>query len=276
MLDVSFLLMCCSVYQHLLWSSSWYHLLIGQQFWIIVSNEQTALSDPQQVQGNGNSFETVCLCCQAVSFEIVLFISSNEDCFRLDSDVVTDWERKSNPLNLKSYNLADKWGGRQANSPNFFIHHSPPRHALIPPILFSCSTNLPRTRAIRLTKMVLVLVVVYLVSVGPYHILQLVNLTVRRPTLTYHTCYYLSVCLSYAASSINPFIYILLSRHFRRRMTGRKPSSVPSVEREAVVEVPTPHSCHGWAYTSPSVPPLLFLPLSLLGWSRKLTQTSIK
>ncbi|XP_029927953.1 melanin-concentrating hormone receptor 2 [Myripristis murdjan] len=108
-----------------------------------------------------------------------------------------------------------------------------------------CSTNLPRTRAIRLTKMVLVLVVVYLVSVGPYHVLQLVNLTVRRPTLTYHTCYYLSVCLSYAASSINPFIYILLSRHFRRRMTGRKPSSGPSLEREAVIEVPTPHSCHG-------------------------------
>ncbi|XP_071758587.1 melanin concentrating hormone receptor 2a [Centroberyx gerrardi] len=107
------------------------------------------------------------------------------------------------------------------------------------------STNLPRMRAIRLTKMVLVLVAVFLVSVGPYHVLQLVNLTVRRPTLAYHTCYYLSVCLSYAASSINPFIYILLSGHFRRRLTRRMTSSGPSVEREPAIQVPTPHSSFG-------------------------------
>ncbi|KAM6967618.1 melanin-concentrating hormone receptor 2 [Aplochiton taeniatus] len=106
----------------------------------------------------------------------------------------------------------------------------------------SYSTHLPRIRAIRLTKMVLVLVAVFLLSVGPYHILQLVNLTVQRPTLAYHTCYYLSVCLSYAPSSINPFIYILLSRHFRRRMTARKTPSAQSLEREAPVQSHTPHS----------------------------------
>ncbi|CAB1333641.1 unnamed protein product, partial [Coregonus sp. 'balchen'] len=105
------------------------------------------------------------------------------------------------------------------------------------------ANNQSRERAIRLTKMVLVLVAVFLVSVGPYHMLQLVNLTVRRPTLAYYTCYYLSVCLSYAASSINPFIYILLSGHFRRRLTYRKPASRPSVEREpSGPHVRTPHS----------------------------------
>ncbi|CAL8248016.1 unnamed protein product [Lota lota] len=107
------------------------------------------------------------------------------------------------------------------------------------------STNLPRARAIRLTKMVLVLVGVFLLSVGPYHILQLVNLTVRRPSLAYHTCYYLSVCLSYAASSINPFIYILLSGQFRRRLTGpRIPGGPSAAEREASAHAHTPHSSY--------------------------------
>ncbi|XP_059364755.1 melanin-concentrating hormone receptor 2-like [Carassius carassius] len=94
------------------------------------------------------------------------------------------------------------------------------------------NTSLPRERVVRLTKMVLVLVAVFLVSVGPYHVLQLVNLSVPRPSLAYHTCYYLSVCISYAASSINPFIYILLSGHFRHRLVCRDAPSMPSVERE--------------------------------------------
>ncbi|XP_076135769.1 melanin-concentrating hormone receptor 2 [Alosa pseudoharengus] len=83
------------------------------------------------------------------------------------------------------------------------------------------SSSVPRDRVVRLTKTVLVLVAVFLMSVGPYHVLQLVNLSVRRPSLAYHTCYYLSVCLSYAASSVNPFIYILLSGHFRLRLRRR-------------------------------------------------------
>ncbi|KAL2084823.1 hypothetical protein ACEWY4_020341 [Coilia grayii] len=83
------------------------------------------------------------------------------------------------------------------------------------------NTSIPRERVVRLTKTVLVLVSVFLASVGPYHVLQLVNLSVRRPSLAYHTCYYLSVCLSYAASSVNPFIYILLSGHFRLRLCLR-------------------------------------------------------
>ncbi|XP_017580783.1 melanin-concentrating hormone receptor 2 [Pygocentrus nattereri] len=90
------------------------------------------------------------------------------------------------------------------------------------------STSVPRQRVVRLTKMVLVLVAVFLVSVAPYNVLQLVNLQVLRPSLAYHTCYYLSVCLSYASSSINPFIYISLSGHFRRRMVCRDAPSVPS------------------------------------------------
>lgn len=109
-------------------------------------------------------------------------------------------------------------------------------------------TGLPKQRAVRLTRMVLVLVGVFMVCVAPYHVLQLVNLSVRRPSLAYHTCYYLSVCLSYAPSSINPFIYILLSGYFRKRLARRHSPSGPKAEREAPVHASThthpraPHS----------------------------------
>ncbi|XP_066514541.1 melanin-concentrating hormone receptor 2-like [Hoplias malabaricus] len=99
------------------------------------------------------------------------------------------------------------------------------------------STSVPRQRVVRLTKMVLVLVAVFLLSIAPYNILQLVNLQVPRPSLAYHTCYYLSVCLSYASSSINPFIYISLSGHFRHRMVSRDVPSIPSCEQKAETRV---------------------------------------
>ncbi|XP_028834887.1 melanin-concentrating hormone receptor 2 isoform X2 [Denticeps clupeoides] len=103
------------------------------------------------------------------------------------------------------------------------------------------STSLPRQRAVRLTRIVLVLVAVFLLSVGPYHMLQLVNLSVPRPTLAYHTCYYLSVCLSYAASSVNPFIYILLSGHFRHRLSGCWP---PTDSSSKHASQPRPNTLH--------------------------------
>lgn len=70
----------------------------------------------------------------------------------------------------------------------------------------------------KLTKMVLVLVAVFILSAAPYHVIQLVNLQVGRPTLAFYVGYYLSVCLSYASSSVNPFLYILLSGNFRKRL----------------------------------------------------------
>ncbi|XP_036395456.1 melanin-concentrating hormone receptor 2 [Megalops cyprinoides] len=93
------------------------------------------------------------------------------------------------------------------------------------------SSSVPRERVVRLTRTVLVLVGVFLVSVGPYHVIQLVNLGVARPTLTYSVCYYLSICLSYASSGLNPVIYILLSGHFRRRLMGKTTPSNRSTDR---------------------------------------------
>ncbi|EPY79741.1 melanin-concentrating hormone receptor 2-like protein [Camelus ferus] len=76
----------------------------------------------------------------------------------------------------------------------------------------------PRQRVMKLTKMVLVLVAVFILSAAPYHVIQLVNLQMEQPTLAFYVGYYLSICLSYASSSINPFLYILLSGNFRKRL----------------------------------------------------------
>ncbi|KAM9156673.1 melanin-concentrating hormone receptor 2 [Pangshura tecta] len=81
------------------------------------------------------------------------------------------------------------------------------------------NTNIPRQRVMRLTKMVLVLVGVFVVSAAPYHVIQLVNLQISQPSLTFYVSYYSSICLSYASSGINPFLYILLSGNFRKRLT---------------------------------------------------------
>nr|XP_033795885.1 melanin-concentrating hormone receptor 2 isoform X1 [Geotrypetes seraphini]XP_033795886.1 melanin-concentrating hormone receptor 2 isoform X1 [Geotrypetes seraphini] len=81
------------------------------------------------------------------------------------------------------------------------------------------NTSIPRQRVLRLTKMVLVLVGVFIVSSAPYHVFQLVNLQISQPTLTFYVCYYCSICLSYASSSVNPFLYVLLSGNFRKRLS---------------------------------------------------------
>uniref|UniRef100_A0A8C9CCN5 Melanin-concentrating hormone receptor 2 n=1 Tax=Phocoena sinus TaxID=42100 RepID=A0A8C9CCN5_PHOSS len=80
------------------------------------------------------------------------------------------------------------------------------------------SPSVPRQRVMKLTKTALVLVAVFILSAAPYHVIQLVNLQTEQPTLAFYMGYCLSICLSYAGSSINPFLYILLSGNFRKRL----------------------------------------------------------
>ncbi|KAM9060743.1 LOW QUALITY PROTEIN: melanin-concentrating hormone receptor 2 [Megaptera novaeangliae] len=78
--------------------------------------------------------------------------------------------------------------------------------------------SVARQRVMKLTKTVLVLVAVFILSAAPYHVIQLVNLQTEQPTLAFYVGCYLSICLSYAGSSINPFLYILLSGNFQKRL----------------------------------------------------------
>ncbi|XP_030051518.1 melanin-concentrating hormone receptor 2 isoform X2 [Microcaecilia unicolor] len=94
------------------------------------------------------------------------------------------------------------------------------------------NTSIPRERILRLTRMVLVLVGVFIVSSAPYHVIQLVNLQISQPTLTFYVCYYCSICLSYASSSVNPFLYVLLSGNFRKRLSACTKVKMKTTERE--------------------------------------------
>ncbi|XP_072405731.1 melanin-concentrating hormone receptor 2 isoform X2 [Chiloscyllium punctatum] len=96
------------------------------------------------------------------------------------------------------------------------------------------NATIPRARLKRLTKMVLVLVGIFVVSSAPYHVIQLINLKITQPTSVYYIVYYISICLSYASSSINPFLYILLSGNFRRRLTGCTKIPMKVTEREII------------------------------------------
>ncbi|XP_027487852.1 LOW QUALITY PROTEIN: melanin-concentrating hormone receptor 2 [Corapipo altera] len=82
----------------------------------------------------------------------------------------------------------------------------------------SYTTSIPRQRVMKLTKMLLALISVFVVSTTPFHVIQLMDLQVSQPTLTFYMSYYISVCLSYASSSINPFLYILLSGNFQKHL----------------------------------------------------------
>ncbi|OPJ73247.1 melanin-concentrating hormone receptor 2 [Patagioenas fasciata monilis] len=94
------------------------------------------------------------------------------------------------------------------------------------------TTSIPRQRVMRLTKMVLALVSVFVVSAAPFHVIQLMNLQVSQPTLTFYMSYYVSICFSYASSSINPFLYILLSGNFQKRLRQCTNVDVRMAERD--------------------------------------------
>ncbi|XP_069744419.1 melanin-concentrating hormone receptor 2 [Narcine bancroftii] len=94
--------------------------------------------------------------------------------------------------------------------------------------------TIPRARIKRLTKMVLVLVGVFVACSAPYHVMQLVNLRITQPTTAYFIGYYISICLSYASSSINPFLYMLLSGNFRRRLTRCTKIQMKVTERQII------------------------------------------
>lgn len=77
----------------------------------------------------------------------------------------------------------------------------------------------------------------------PHHMIQLVNLQTEQPTLAFYMGYYLSICLSYAGSSINPFLYILLSGNFRkclpqgqRRVTEKEINNMESTLKQSFKE----------------------------------------
>ncbi|KAJ7409549.1 hypothetical protein WISP_113951 [Willisornis vidua] len=96
----------------------------------------------------------------------------------------------------------------------------------------SCTTGIPRQRVMRLTKMVLGLSSMFVVSTVPFQVIQVMNLQVSQLTLTFCMSYYFSICLSYASSSINPFHYFLPSGNFQKCLQECTIVEVRIVEQE--------------------------------------------
>ncbi|KAM9297150.1 melanin-concentrating hormone receptor 2 [Morus bassanus] len=97
------------------------------------------------------------------------------------------------------------------------------------------TTSIPRQRVVRLTKMVLALVSMFVVSAAPFHVIQLMNFQVSQPTLTFYVSYYISICLSYASSRINPFLYIFLTGNFQNCLQRCTNVQVRMAERDVTI-----------------------------------------
>nr|XP_006123887.2 melanin-concentrating hormone receptor 1 [Pelodiscus sinensis] len=74
-----------------------------------------------------------------------------------------------------------------------------------------------RTCTKKVTRVAIAICLAFFICWAPYHMLQLVQLTMHHPTLSFYYAYNVAISLGYANSCINPFIYILLGQTFRRR-----------------------------------------------------------
>ncbi|XP_067886968.1 delta-type opioid receptor-like [Heterodontus francisci] len=69
----------------------------------------------------------------------------------------------------------------------------------------------------RITRMVLIVVAVFIICWTPIHIFVLVKALVNVPeTAAVSACYYFSVALGYTNSSLNPILYAFLDENFKR------------------------------------------------------------
>ncbi|XP_019125068.1 melanin-concentrating hormone receptor 1 isoform X1 [Larimichthys crocea] len=74
-----------------------------------------------------------------------------------------------------------------------------------------------RVRTRKVTRMAVAICLAFFTCWAPYYILQLVHLGVQRPTFAFMYAYNIAISMGYANSCINPFIYIVLSKTFKRQ-----------------------------------------------------------
>ncbi|XP_062391676.1 melanin-concentrating hormone receptor 1 [Sardina pilchardus] len=74
-----------------------------------------------------------------------------------------------------------------------------------------------RLRTKRVTRTAVAICLAFFLCWAPYYVLQLVHLGVPRPSAAFSYAYDMAIGMGYANSCINPFLYIALSRSFKRR-----------------------------------------------------------
>jgi len=75
-----------------------------------------------------------------------------------------------------------------------------------------------RARTRKVTRLAVAICLAFFLCWAPYHALQLAHLGVQRPSLHFVYAYNIAISLGYNNSCINPFLYILLSETFQRRL----------------------------------------------------------
>ncbi|KAI4885319.1 hypothetical protein NFI96_006264 [Prochilodus magdalenae] len=74
----------------------------------------------------------------------------------------------------------------------------------------------------RATKMVLMVIALFLVCWSPYHVIQVINLSIQQPTSIFIYAYNISICLSYSHSCINPLMLLIFAQNYRERLCRRR------------------------------------------------------
>lgn len=90
--------------------------------------------------------------------------------------------------------------------------------------VFSSIRRVKRKQSVwakRATKMVLMVIGLFLFCWSPYHVIQVLNLTNNTPTITFVYAYNISICLSYSHSCINPLMLLIFAQNYRERLCYR-------------------------------------------------------
>ncbi|XP_053498135.1 melanin-concentrating hormone receptor 2 [Ictalurus furcatus] len=70
----------------------------------------------------------------------------------------------------------------------------------------------------RATKMVLMVIALFLLCWTPYHVIQVINLGIQEPTSAFVYAYNISICLSYSHSCINPLMLLIFAQNYCERL----------------------------------------------------------
>lgn len=91
--------------------------------------------------------------------------------------------------------------------------------------VFSSIRRVKRKQSVwarRATKMVLMVIGLFLICWSPYHVIQVLNISNHNPTVPFVYAYNISICLSYSHSCINPLMLLIFAQNYRERLCHKK------------------------------------------------------
>ncbi|XP_068182150.1 melanin concentrating hormone receptor 2b [Antennarius striatus] len=107
--------------------------------------------------------------------------------------------------------------------------------------VFSSIRRVKRKQSVwakRATKMVLMVIALFLICWSPYHVIQVINLTNNNPTIIFVYAYNISICLSYSHSCINPLMLLIFAQNYRERLCfGNKHQNSQHSSKVTVVKL---------------------------------------